>query len=159
MEFIAINPVEQRRPTTEQREWIKQRDKYCLFPIVVNGKLEDVKVIAPASLGECHHIHPIHHLKTHYPKVDPNHPANLITLDHKTHEFLHRGYGCDDINWWNGYDEYLSSIAIINSFDYMMSHEKIPFFPEQVEQDIYDLYQCLDGEFLDRFRHIQSNKS
>ena len=163
MEVISLNPVEQKRQP-HVRPLIIARDKYATFPLLENGKLEGMNYFGDAKYGQCHHITPFSFLVVHRPHVDPNHPLNLITIDCGSHNVLHREwakkYGCNPelirhevlhggkAGWVDMYDDALTSIALIRSYQYMQVNDN--FFPEY-QEEIASHYDVLDQDFIDRY--------
>lgn len=118
-----------------------------------------------AAFGAVHHITSLAFLKLHRPDVDPNHPLNLVTIDHNNHNLIHKDwvyyydknpelikeqvlYG-GARGWVNEYDEVLTGIAIIRSFDYMQ--EEPSFYPMYQEEIAYH-YEMLEPDFVYRYR-------
>ena len=168
-EFIAINPTEQKRIPTVRAE-ILRRDKFCSFPILSDcGELIGIEKTHPARIGYVHHIMPIAFMKQHHPNVDPNHPLNLITLDRSRHNILHtewiERYGCDPITirkrvyyegqagWVDDYDEALTNITTIRTYDLLKSGGGSDYY-EAYADDILGLYEGLDKNFEDKYRYF-----
>jgi len=163
MEVVSLNPTEQKRQP-HIRPLIIARDKYTTFPYLVNGQLEGINYFGKAEYGAVHHITSLAFLKRHRPDVDPNHPLNLITIDHNSHAMLHREwvnrYGKNPVliqkevlgdgksGWVDDYDETLTSIAIIRSYHYIQYCDN--FFPEY-RDEIASHYDMLDQNFIDRY--------
>jgi len=57
--------------------------------------------------------------------------------------------------WVDKFDEQFTAMAIVNSYDYLMEHEELPYHEEQ-EEEIYSAYQLLDSEWLDKYRFAKS---
>lgn len=168
-EFIAINPTEQKRIPTIRAE-ILTRDKFCTFPILnLCGELVGIEKTYPARIGHVHHIMPLAFMKHHHPKVDPNHPLNLITLDGSRHSILHsewtQRYGCNpttirervyyggQAGWVDDYDEALTNITAIRSYDLIQGGDSSEYY-EPYKDDIKGLYEGLDKNFEDKYRYF-----
>jgi len=165
MEVISLNPTEQKRDPYIRAK-IVARDKYTTFPFVVNGRLEGINYFGDAKYGNCHHISPLYFLKRHRPGVDPNHPLNLMIIDGQNHNTIHkdwyeRYYGCNTelvkqevyyggkVGWISDYDDVLTGMAIIRSYDYIQE-DPTWFVPYQSE--IVYHYEMLEPDFVYRYR-------
>ncbi len=167
MEFISLNPTEQKR-SPYIRPLILKRDKHTTFPLVIDGRLEGMNYFGPAHTGAVHHISPFSFLKRHQIGVDPNHPLNLVTIDHNSHNMIHQAwvhrYGCNPevikhevyyggkAGWEDIYDEVLTGIAIIRSYEYMQE-DPTWFVPYQ--EEVASHYEMLDPDFLDRYNRFR----
>lgn len=162
--YTSLNPISTERPKRSIVEWVRERDRVLLFPVVIDNELQGFRnfgYVTPQN-SQCHHIHNMYHLKRFYPNTDANHPANLIMLERKIHARIHSDWidRYQDVvkatdagkpAWVDQYDEYFTGMAIVNTYDHMME-TRTPY-PDRIEQEIYDLYQILDESFVDRYRY------
>lgn len=166
LESISLNPTIQERPTSGAIRFIKERDRHSFYPIIINGRLEGLEYGGPAYKGNVHHIHPVYHLTKYRAGTDMNHPANLLTLERKRHNAIHRDWinRYEDLSvvdperarWEDSLDEYFAAMAIVNSYDYLMVHEELPYF-DDYSQDIVNLIELVDDDFVDRYRWFKQD--